>query len=87
MRGLPAGLQFEGGSIRMAPVNDYQVPAPIENFLTYDVLVASTQNGTAREIRSRGPVRIIYPTNDHSDLANEQIVAKTIWRLTWVTVE
>ncbi len=87
MRGLLAGLQFEGSSIRMVAVNDDQISAPIENFLKYDVLVASTQNGAALEIRSRGPLRVIYPIDDHSELANEQIVAKMIWRLASVTVE
>ena len=62
----------------MVAANDDQISAPIENSLKYDVLVASTQNGTALEIRSKGPPRVVYPIDDYSEIANEQIVAKMI---------
>jgi hypothetical protein len=87
MRDLLASIGFESDVVVMSALNDYRISAPRTDFDEYDVLVAFKQDGIALEIRDKGPFWVIYPLDDHPELANEQTYARMIWQLQAIGAE
>lgn len=75
------------GSVVMASaLNDYTVEIPIEDFLNYDVLLATEMNGEEMLVRDKGPIWIVYPRDDFPELQLETINARWVWQLTELEV-
>jgi len=80
--GKPAGEM-----VKMTAVNDYQVVIPLEELLTYDVILATHMNGVPLSRRDKGPIWVIYPMSDNPELRSAEFNSKLIWQLSQVEFE
>lgn len=61
--------------------NDYRVEIPLEDFVKYDVIFATSMNGKRLSLRDKGPIWIVYPMTDHQELRDPTYNARLIWQL------
>ncbi|ASJ71580.1 molybdopterin-dependent oxidoreductase [Granulosicoccus antarcticus] len=85
-RNLFAKIDATGKSVQARALDDYIVDIPIEDFFEYDVILATRKNGEPITIRDNGPVWIIYPWTDVSDLRRPQYYSRSIWQLKSLTI-
>ena len=83
-----AGLEGQEGKMATATaINDYSVEIPIEDYATYDVILATEMDGKKLTLRDKGPIWIVYPRDDHSELDDPVVNARWIWQLVELGVE
>ena len=81
-------LVGEGGSmVVLTAVNDYAVEVPIEDFINYDVVFALSENGEVFSRRDKGPIWVVYPMSDHTELQDPVYNARLIWQLVKVEIK
>jgi len=81
-------LVGEGGSmVVLTAVNDYAVEVPIEDFINYDVVFAMSADGERFSRRDKGPIWVVYPMSDHSELQDPVYNARLIWQLVKVEIK
>jgi len=61
----------QGDSITAVALNDYEVEIPVSDTIDTGVILASRLNGEEMTVRSKGPLFIIYPYDDMSELNNQ----------------
>lgn len=82
IRDILNAVRAQGSAVVATALNDYSVTIPVEDSDTYDVIVAIRQDGRLMSVRDRGPLWVIYPWSDRSELRNEVYYARSIWQLT-----
>jgi hypothetical protein len=76
------------GSVVMASaLNDYTVEIPIEDFLNYDVLLATEMNGEEMLVRDKGPIWIVYPRDQEPALQDRKLHDRWVWQLKALQVQ
>ena len=90
--GVPARKVMEavgarGTTVIASALNDYQAEIPVSDFADYPVLFALKMDGRDLTVRDRGPIWIVYPRDDFSELRNERVNARWVWQLNGLTVE
>lgn len=75
-----SGGSLEGMGVFVA-ANDYRVEIPLEDFVNYDVIFATSMNGNRLSLRDKGPIWIIYPMTDNPELHDSAFNARLIWQL------
>jgi hypothetical protein len=80
-RHLMSALDARGSEVVCTALNDYVSTIPLEDFDSYDVLLATRMNGTRLRVRDKGPVWIVYPWSDHPELDDEVTRRKSVWQL------
>lgn len=70
-----------GMTITATALNDYSVAIPVVDFTRYPVILAMEADGKTLTRRDKGPLWIVYPRDDHSELATPETNAKWIWQL------
>lgn len=80
-------LGADGVTLKAHALNDYEVEVPIEDAAGYGVVVAYRMNGAPMPASDKGPLWIIYPYSDVSDLRTETFYARALWNLDRLTVE
>ena len=86
-RAVLAAVGARGKVALASALNDYQVEIPISDFEDYPVLFALKMNGEELKVRDRGPIWIVYPRDQYSELRNERINARWVWQLSGLAVE
>jgi len=81
VRDLLANSGSTGTAVDAVALNDYTVTIPISDFVRYDVILATRADGNVLTVRDRGPIWIIYPWSDASELQNEVYYSRSIWQL------
>jgi hypothetical protein len=76
-----------GVTLKAHALNDYEVEIPIEDAASYGVVVAYRMNGAPMPASDKGPLWIIYPYSDVSDLRTETFYARALWNLDRLIVE
>lgn len=87
LRDLLEWVGADGEQIVATALNDYIVEIPLSDFYQYDVLVATHMDGEALTPRDKGPLWIVYPRSDHSELQDIRYDYRWIWQLNELTVE
>lgn len=87
IRALLEQVGASGKTLRVIALNDYEVTVPVQDFYDYDVILAMSRNGRAISVREHGPLFIIYPFDEHTDLMNENILARSAWQIKHIIVE
>ncbi|WEK06556.1 MAG: molybdopterin-dependent oxidoreductase [Candidatus Devosia phytovorans] len=77
----------EGALVKAAALNDYTVEIPMDDFLNYDVLLAIQVNGEEMRVSDKGPIWIIYPRDDFSELQNRELNDRWVWQLKSLEVQ
>ena len=68
-------------SVKMIAANNYEIEVPVEDFRNYNVIFATRQNGALFSRRDKGPIWLIYPMSDHSELRDSTYNSRLIWQL------
>lgn len=76
-----------GSTVVLTAVNDYSVEVPIDDFMKYDVIFAMTANGERFSRRDKGPIWVIYPMSDFTELQDPVYNARLIWQLVKVEIK
>jgi len=77
---------FTGKFLTAIAYNDYKVKIPREDFYSYNVILATHVNGKEITVRSKGPLWLIYPWGNHTELDQKIYYARSIWQLVKATV-
>jgi hypothetical protein len=80
-RRLMDAVGARGSEVEVRALNDYKEVIPIEDFSRYDVLLATRMNGQLMRVRDKGPIWIVYPWSDHSELDDFATREKSVWQL------
>lgn len=83
---LMAAVGAQGAELRFVAINDYAANMPWEDIETYDVILATRQNGGTMSVRDKGPLFVIYPFNDVPDLRNEVFYGRSVWQVKEIQV-
>jgi hypothetical protein len=71
-----------GTEIDASALNEYEQTIPMDDFYSYDVLLALRMNGDPMRVRDKGPIWIVYPRSDHPELDDFITREKSVWQLT-----
>lgn len=66
---------------RMIASNDYAAEVDLQEFEQYEVIFAHSMNGDRLSRRERGPLWVIYPMDDHSELQDPSYNNRLVWQL------
>ena len=86
VRDLLDALGAEGTLVVATAVNDYVVSIPLRELYDYPVLLALKMNGEYLELRDKGPIWIVYPRDQFSELRNSMVDKKWVWQLSELEV-
>ena len=88
-RDLLAHLGVEEGLVRpmtMRSWDDYRIDMTTEDFYLWDVLIATRLNGQPLEAEDLGPLRVIYPRDQHRELQDSRFDHRWVWLLRSIEV-
>jgi hypothetical protein len=67
--------------VRFVAANDYYVDIPTEDFRTYDAILAMEADGKALSRREKGPLWLMYPISDFTELQDPIYLRRLIWQV------
>ena len=74
-------------SARFVAINEYEVLVDVDDFLEYDVILATRMDGELLSRRTKGPIWLIYPISDNPELQDVRVNSKLIWQLKNIEVQ
>lgn len=86
MRDLLEKVEARGETVTATALNEYIVDIPISDFHNYDVVVAYEMDGKPLERADKGPLWIVYPRDDHSELQDIRFDYRWVWQLSGLEV-
>lgn len=82
VRDILALVGLEGqDAVRFTAANDYFVDIPTRDFKNYDAILAMEANGERLSRREKGPLWLMYPISDHSELKDPVYLRRLIWQV------
>ena len=67
--------------VRFTAANDYFVDIPTRDFNDYDAILAMEADGEKLSRREKGPLWLMYPISDHSELRDPAYMRRLIWQV------
>ena len=80
-RDLLKAVGADGENVEATALNDYVVSIPMADVTQYDVMLALKMDGEYLKVRDKGPIWIVYPRDQHSELQDPKTDKKWIWQL------
>lgn len=68
--------------VQMVAANDYAVEIDIDELIEYDAIAAMLMDGERLSIRDKGPIWVMYPIDDFTELQDPAYNSRLIWQLT-----
>lgn len=87
MRDLLTLVGADGETVAATALNDYIIDIPMEDFERFDVLVATHMDGQRLLPSDKGPLWIVYPRDDHTELQDMRYDYRWVWQLVRLKVE
>ena len=87
LRDVLAAAGAQGTLVRAVALNDYRVDIPFEDTQRFDVLLARLLDDKPMPVRDKGPLFIIYPFDQHSELRNALYYTRCAWQLKAIEVQ
>ncbi|WP_289042681.1 molybdopterin-dependent oxidoreductase [uncultured Aliiroseovarius sp.] len=87
MRDLLEHLDAQGDRVMATGLNDYVVDIPASDFMQFDVIIAHSMDGKALDRADKGPLWIIYPRDDHTELQDIRYDYRWVWQLSEIEVK
>ena len=85
-RDVLAAAGVSGTTVDAGALNDYHVTMPAADFAEWDVILAMTIDGEVLSVRDKGPLWIVYPRDEHPELALPEINSRWVWQLQSLTL-
>jgi hypothetical protein len=86
LRDVLAAVGTEGKRLTAYALNNYKAEIPVKDAGDYDVIVARLIDGKPLPIRDKGPLFIIYPFDDHTELRSQTYYGRSAWQLKEIRV-
>jgi len=86
LRDLLSLVGATGTVLEATALDAYTVEIPASDAIAHKVILAMRRNGKPMSVRERGPLWIIYPWSDDSNLSKEIYFRRSIWQLQSLTV-
>jgi len=67
-------------TIRVSALNAYSAAIPAEDLNRYDPILAYLRDGKPMSIREKGPLFVIYPFDQYSELQQMEYVNRAVWQ-------
>lgn len=83
---LLARLGASPTEINALATNDYEIRIPIGDAVDHGAIIAYAQNGAAIPLNNKGPLWIVYPYDQDSELSNERFLSQSVWSLDHMTL-
>lgn len=71
----------ESEMLRFTAANDYYVDIPASDFRDFNAVLALEVDGKRLSRREKGPIWLMYPISDHSELRSEVYNTRLIWQV------
>lgn len=71
----------QGDMVRVSGVDKYAADLPVDELKRYPVLLAYEINGKRLTLRSKGPVWVVYPFDDHPEIEDQLREARSVWQV------
>lgn len=71
----------KGSDIKAVALDDYEATIPWSDVERYDVLLAFKVNGVTLKRRDKGPLWIVYPQDEHTELEAAEVADRWVWQL------
>lgn len=84
--GLLDHVGAAGERLRVVALNDYAAEMPVADVRAFPVILATRQDGRPMPVRRKGPIFVIYPFDEHPELANEVIYGRSVWQVKGIEV-
>ena len=85
-RDVMALVGARGMVVKAVAANDYMTEIPLSDFENYDVVLAMSANGTRLRLRDKGPIWVVYPRDQHPELADPSFNTRWIWQLVKIDI-
>lgn len=72
--------------IRASAWNDYHVEFTSEDFMLWNVILATRANGQELDVENFGPLRIIYPMDEFEELRDQRFHYRWVWFLNAIEI-
>ncbi|MCC0028935.1 MAG: molybdopterin-dependent oxidoreductase [Brucellaceae bacterium] len=76
----------DGEMVRVSGIDKYAADLPLDELKRYPVLLAYEINGKRLTLRSKGPVWVVYPFDDHPEIEDQLREARSVWQVGEVEV-
>lgn len=87
LRDVLLQLGANGTQIKARALDGYRITIPVEDTNKYDLIIAIKINGQAISTRSRGPLMLVYPYDDHAELRRFKYYERSIWQLRTLDIQ
>lgn len=81
LRDVLAAVGAQGSTLVAVALNDYKVEIPVEDSRRFKVVMATRLDDKPMSVREKGPLFIIYPYDDDSELRSERHYSRSAWQL------
>lgn len=75
-----------GQHLEALAINDYTVTIPVSDAYQYDVILATHKMDVPMTVRTKGPIWVIYPWQEKTELQTETYYSRSIWQLKAIEV-
>ena len=82
-----AAVDAQGTALEATALNDYTVKIDVADLHKYPVIIAMSADGKPLTRRDKGPLWVIYPLDDHSDIEQMGKLSNMIWQLNRIVVQ
>jgi hypothetical protein len=87
MRKLLDAVGAAGTTAKAIALDDYTNDIPISDFRQYPVLLAWSMNGKPLTLRDKGPLWIVYPRDEYSELQDATLDQHWVWSLKTIIIK
>lgn len=81
LRAVLDAIGATGEILQAGALNDYAAAVPVSDTRKYNVILAMKADGVPLSLRDKGPLFIIYPYDDDTDLQTDSVYIRSVWQL------
>lgn len=85
--GLLDAVGATGETIQVTALNDYSADIPLQDVLSYPVILADRLDDTLLSVRDKGPLFVIYPFDEFRELYDEVHFGRSVWQINAIVVK
>ena len=87
LRDVLAAVKAQGTTLKAVALNDYKITIPLEDTTRFDMVLAHRMNDQPIPVRTKGPLFVVYPFDNHPALQNSVYYERSIWQLGGLEVD
>ncbi|MBB3999373.1 molybdopterin-dependent oxidoreductase [Aureimonas pseudogalii] len=86
LKDLVAFAGVEARQLELIALNDYAVDAKLSELIEADALLATRQNGQPLPLTDKGPVFVVFPFDERSELKHQTYYSRSVWQLSEIVL-